>query len=379
MVLGQMPGSSHFALMIPMYTVDDFDYILPPERIAQTPVEPRDLSKLLILDRESGAITDRHFRDLATELGTADVLVLNNTKVFPARLLVHKTDGPAAKPVEILLEKEVSLSTTTTTWEVLTKPGLRAGDTFQIPGSHVRGVCEHVNDYTRTVTFFLEREHFLSQLDRFARTPIPPYIRWNADDETTVRECYQTVFAKYTGAVAAPTAGLHFTPELLDALQNRGVTIAEVTLHVGLGTFLPVKTHSIIDHRMHAERFVLNSLTAQELTDAKKQGKRIIAVGTTVVRVLESCAANDGTLTATTGTTDIFLYPPYRMKFVDSILTNFHTPKSTLLMLVAAFTSSPNTSHSFSTFLHSSVGRAYSHALDHDYRFYSFGDAMWIR
>lgn len=362
--------------------LSDFDYILPPEKIAQSPANPRDSSKLLIVNRATGTFTDKHFFDLAESLSANDVLVLNNTKVFPARLLVHKTSGNSQKPVELLLEKEVGVTAETISWNVLTKPGLKIGDTFEIPASHVTGVCEAVNDYTRTVTFHIHREHFFSQLDRWAQTPIPPYIRWSHEDEAHLREVYQTVFAKYTGAMAAPTAGLHFTSELLAKLRDRGVSIEEVTLHVGLGTFLPVKTDDISAHAMHSEWFELTPATAIALNDAKAAGKRIIAVGTTVVRVLESCAdmTNDPMpnvfrLMPRRATTDIFIYPPYQFKFVDSIITNFHTPKSTLLMLVSAFVTQKIT---FTTFADCLIGKAYQHALSHDYRFYSFGDSMWI-
>lgn len=400
-------------------TLSDFDYHLPPEKIAQVPLNPRDTSKLLIVDRATGMFTDKHFFDFADLLTPNDVLVLNNTKVFPARLLVHKTlqstqtgQRPVStKAVELLLEKEVGVSAETITWDALTKPGLKAGDIFEIPGSHVRGVCEAVNNYTRRITFFTGREHFLSQLDRWAKTPIPPYIRWNSDDEAHLREVYQTVYAKYQGAVAAPTAGLHFTPALLEKIKAKGIQIEEVTLHVGLGTFLPVKTEHIEDHYMHAEWFELSEPVAERLNAAKKNGKRIIAVGTTTVRVLETCAVraldvgpltlgnssqmpNAYRLKPNTSVTSIFIFPPYQFKFVDSILTNFHTPKSTLLMLISAFVSSPNTpilldiDHwkldvspcpAFTTFEKSLVGEAYGHALSSKYRFYSFGDAMWIR
>lgn len=356
--------------------LSDFDYHLPPEKIAQTPANPRDHSKFLIVDRATETFTDAHFYDLADLVTPNDVLVLNNTKVFPARVLVHRTSGLSKKPIELLLEKEVGVTAESISWDALTKPGLKVGDTFEIPGSHVTGVCEAVNDYTRKVTFHINREHFFSQLDRWAQTPIPPYIRWSADDETHLREVYQTVFAKYTGAIAAPTAGLHFTPELLKKIRARGIHIEEVTLHVGLGTFLPVKTDDITAHSMHSEWFELSPAVANNLNDAKAAGKRIIAVGTTVVRVLESCANDDGRLTARRATTSIFIYPPYQFKFVDSIITNFHTPKSTLLMLVSAFVSQ---NKAFSTFADCLIGRAYQHALSHDYRFYSFGDSMWIQ
>lgn len=362
-----------------MMHLSDFDYTLPPEKIAQVPMEPRDHSQMLVVNRKSNSLTDKHFYDLADLLGPNDVLVLNNTKVFPARLLVHKTSGNSQKPVELLLEKEVGVTNETISWNALTKPGLKVGDTFEIPGSHVTGVCEEVHDYTRKVTFHIHREHFFSQLDRWAKTPIPPYIRWNSDDETHLREVYQTVFAKYRGAIAAPTAGLHFTGALLEKIKARGVQIQEVTLHVGLGTFLPVKTDDISAHAMHSEWFELTPAVANSLNDAKASGKRIIAVGTTVVRVLETCSNAQHMLQARRATTEIFIYPPYQFKFVDSIITNFHTPKSTLLMLVSAFVSAPTVANApFTTFASCLIGKAYAHALSSSYRFYSFGDSMWI-
>ncbi|MEP7167597.1 MAG: tRNA preQ1(34) S-adenosylmethionine ribosyltransferase-isomerase QueA [Candidatus Woesebacteria bacterium] len=353
-------------------SLSDFDYILPPERIAQTPASPRDSSKLLIVDRQSKTFTDKHFFDLADLLTANDVLVINNTKVFPARLMVQTT-----KPIELLLEKEVGVTSETISWDALTKPGLKVGDEFEIPSTHVRGVCEAVNGYTRKITFFIDREHFFPLLDKWAKTPIPPYIKWEGKDEMGLRERYQTVFAKHMGAVAAPTAGLHFTPELMEKIKAKGVQIEEVTLHVGLGTFLPVKTDDIQSHHMHSEWFELSQPVASRLSEAKKDGKRIIAVGTTSVRVLETCSQS-GDLVQQTGTTDIFIYPPYQFQFVDSIITNFHTPKSTLLMLVSAFVSIPNTTQAFSTFETCLIGQAYKHALENAYRFYSFGDSMWI-
>lgn len=357
-----------------MHSLSDFDYHLPPEKIAQTQVNPRDASKLLIIDRSTEECRDAHFYDLAELLTSNDVLVINNTKVFPARLAVQTT-----KPVELLLEKEVGVTAETISWDALTKPGLSVGDRFTIPGTHLEGMCEAVNGYTRKITFFIDREHFFPMLDKWAKTPIPPYIKWEGKDETDLREQYQTIFAKRQGAVAAPTAGLHFTPTLIENIKSKGVQIEEVTLHVGLGTFLPVKTDDLSAHHMHSEWFELSQPVAERLNEAKQAGKRIIAVGTTSVRVLETCAKTVGVLTPQTGTTEIFLYPPYQFTFVDSIITNFHTPKSTLLMLISAFCSEPNTSKPFESFEKSSVGHAYQHALENEYRFYSFGDSMWIQ
>ncbi len=384
-----------------MLSLQDFDYHLPDEKIAQKPVFPRDQSKLLIVDKKTDKFEDKHFSDLVDLLTPNDVLVLNNTKVFPARLLVHKTPkvavsssrrhlaqarSPASgiqslnkKPIELLLEKELSITPDSITWSALTKPGLKIGDTFEIPGTHVTGICTDVDGYTRKLTFHINREHFFPLLDKWAQTPIPPYIKWEGKDESDLRSLYQTVFAKKQGAVAAPTAGLHFTPELLEKIRAKGVQVEEVTLHVGLGTFLPVKTDKIEEHHMHSEWYELPQPVAENLLEAKHNGKRIIAVGTTVVRVLETCAKDSASLQPGSGTTSIFMYPPYKFTFVDSIITNFHTPKSTLLMLVSAFVSTPNTDIVFSSFKNCLIGKAYDHALAHDYRFYSFGDAMWIR
>lgn len=353
--------------------LSQFDYHLPPERIAQFPLTPRDASKLLIVNRNTSELTDKHFFDLASELTSNDVLVLNNTKVFPARLIVNKGE----KKVELLLEKEVSLSTDSITFSVLSKPGLKLGDKISIPNTEVEATCVRVEAYTRMLEFNCNREELFVILDALAKTPIPPYIKWNQDDEKALREKYQTVYARYQGAVAAPTAGLHFTNNLLETLKDKGIGIEYITLHVGLGTFLPVKTSDISAHHMHEEVFELDTQTALNLNAAKKKGRRIIAVGTTTVRVLETCVQGDH-LVAKKGSTNIFIYPPYEFKFVDSLITNFHTPKSTLLMLVSTLVASPNTTASFTQFPDSLIGKAYEHALQNDYRFYSFGDAMWI-
>lgn len=358
-----------------MLSLLDFDYHLPSDRIAQVPLDQRDHSKLLCLDRQTGTLTDHLFKDLADTLGSNDVLVLNNTKVLPARLFATT---PTGKTIEVLLEKEISQTPDSITFECLSKPGISQGATAVLDGG-VQLTCTKVLGYTRQIQFDLPREAFFALVDRIGHTPIPPYIAWEETDETSLRAHYQTVYASKIGAVAAPTAGLHFTPQLLETLRTKGVQIEEVTLHVGLGTFLPVKTDHIDDHTMHSERYELSDAVASRLNSAKKKGKRLIAVGTTSVRVLETCADEQGELHAGSGSTQIFIYPPYRFKVVDSLITNFHTPKSTLLMLIAAFVSHPTTATPFQTFQSSLVGTAYQHALDTDYRFYSFGDAMWIQ
>ncbi len=366
-------------------TLSAFDYHLPSEKIAQVPVSPRDSSKLLVVDRKTGQFSDHHFSDLANLLTENDVLVLNNTKVFPARLY-GKTD--TGKVVELLLARETAVDASSITWAALTKPGLKVGAHVTILDTDCTVECVGTDDYTRLLRFPMHREEFFPFLDAQAHTPIPPYIHWDEQDESRLRELYQTVYAKYAGAVAAPTAGLHFTDALFEKLRAKNVQIEELTLHVGLGTFLPVKTDDIADHHMHAEWYELTKGTADRLNIAKKNGKRIIAVGTTTVRVLETCAslATDHhrlggagqSLVASTSSTSIFVYPPYRFGFVDSMITNFHTPKSTLLMLISAFGSYPQTDTPFTNFADSLLGRAYTHALLNKYRFYSFGDAMWI-
>ncbi|HSW89553.1 MAG TPA: tRNA preQ1(34) S-adenosylmethionine ribosyltransferase-isomerase QueA [Patescibacteria group bacterium] len=348
-------------------TLSDFDYILPDDKIAQTPMSPRDHSKLLILDRKPETLTDAHFYDLADLLTPNDVLVVNDTKVFPARLNARSAFVGPARSFEILLEKEISLTADTVTWSALTKPGLKVGQRISVPNTPITGTCIRVDDYRRIITFSASREHFMTILTTWAKTPIPPYIKWQQDDEARLRALYQTVYAHRVGAMAAPTAGLHFTPELLTKLRTKGVQIINVTLHVGLGTFLPVKTENVLEHHMHEEWYEVSYESSVALQNARKIGKRIIAVGTTVVRVLETSKFEMGS-----GTTSIFIYPPYKFDYVDSLITNFHTPKSTLLMLVTAFCGG-------TIFKGSLIGKAYQHALDNDYHFYSFGDAMWIR
>lgn len=360
-----------------MYTLSSFDYEFPSELIAQVPIEPRDQSKLLIVDRKHETFQDAHFYDLRDLLTSNDVIVLNDTKVFPARLIVYLL--PNKKPIELLLEKEVALSPTTITWDVLTKPGLKIGDQFTIPGTTSTGTCIAINGYLRRIELPFDRESLFAFLNTWAQTPVPPYIHWEPGDESYLKERYQTVYAKKQGAVAAPTAGLHFTKELLNALRKKGVEIYTLTLHVGLGTFLPVKTQDITQHHMHSEWYELNTQTAASIQEAKRKSKRIIAIGTTTVRVLETCTDEAGTIHAGNGETNIYIYPPYGFRCVDSLITNFHIPKSTLLMLVSALASYPNTQNHFTTFKDSLIGNAYRHAVNQAYRFYSFGDSMWIR
>lgn len=357
--------------------LSDFDYHLPDTAIAQTPAQPRDTSKLLKLDRQTGQLSDHHFFELDTLLPPNAVLVRNNTKVIPARLYGHKTTGGL---VEILLTRRIGISSEgEERWECLTKPGLKLGQVIKIGETTVlQATCTAITDYTREITFNLGKENFFAALYQLGSTPIPPYIHWAADDELHLRELYQTIYAKIAGSAAAPTAGLHFTPEVEDRLRSKGIELLEVTLHVGLGTFLPVKTEDITQHHLHKEWFSLPDSTAQIITAAKADGRPIISVGTTTTRVLESCATGPGIVEGRSGETEIYLYPPYQFQIVDSQITNFHLPKSSLLMMIAAFVSQPNTPELFTTFSQSQLGKAYQHAINHDYRFYSFGDAMLI-
>lgn len=355
--------------------LSQFDYHLPEERIAQRPVEPRDHSKLLVLNRQTGQIQHRHFYDLLDLLRPNDVLVRNNTKVLPARLFGKKTTGGF---VELLLVKVVESSATEEVWEVLTKPSLKVGQIVVFEGTDLKAECLALTGYTRQVRFNQSRLELMKSVEQIGKIPIPPYISWE-DEEEKIREVYQTTYAKIIGSVAAPTAGLHFTPELDAKLKAKGIAIEEVTLHVGLGTFLPVKTEEVTEHHMHSEWYEVSKETAERLNQYKKEGRRIIAVGTTSTRTLETLANESGVLDSGTGETQIFIYPPYKFKFVDALITNFHLPKSTLLMLISAFVTKPNTKQEFTDFENSSIGKAYTEAIKEEYRFFSFGDAMLIQ
>lgn len=363
-----------------MLSVSDFAYHLPPELIAQHPAEPRDHSRLMVVDRNTSAITHQHFYDLPSLLRPGDVLVRNNTKVIPARLVGHKTTGGK---MELLLLHRESLSTKGERWTCLTRPGIKVGQIVHF-GDMLTATCLELRDYERLVEFNLQGPALMQALYEVGHTPIPPYIKWNTDDEAALREKYQTMYAKFEGSAAAPTAGLHFTPEVETALLGKNVTILEVTLHVGLGTFLPLTAEQIAKGVLHEEWYEVTSEVAQQLTAAKKAGQRIVAVGTTTCRVLETCAeVNESTKTthfaAKSGQTNIFIHPPYRFKAVDALITNFHLPESSLLMLVSALATTPNTVHPFTAFADISVGKAYTTAVAEQYRFFSFGDAMLIK
>ncbi len=347
-----------------------FEYTLQDSHIAHEPVEPRDHAKLMTVSRDTGDITHKRFSDLPTLLTANDVLVFNQTKVFPARLLGTKETGGA---VEVLLLKAIQGSV----WEVLGKHIPKEGYTIQFDGMFAT-VLEKSPERT-VIEFSVSPLTLRDNLTQSGHTPLPPYIHANAS-EAVIRDQYQTIFAKDEGSVAAPTAGLHFTEKLLTDLSHKGIQIEYVTLHVGAGTFLPIKEDDITAHPMHSEYWSIEPSTLVRLNEARAAGKRIISVGTTTTRVLETIANNDGLLNSQTlsGETNIFIYPPYRFKFVDALITNFHLPHSTLLALVSAFASSPNTTTEFSNFPNSTVGQAYEIAKKQSYRFYSFGDGMLI-
>lgn len=335
----------------------DFYYDLPEELIAQHPVEPRDASRLLVYDRKTETITHKHFYDLPEYLGENDVLVRNNTKVIPARIY-GISDETGAK-VEFLLYKRLDLNE----WKTLCKPAKKAkiGYRFTFGDALACTVTGADEMGERTVSFEYEGA-FEARLSEVGQTPLPPYIHEKLKDGSR----YQTVYAKYDGSCAAPTAGLHFTPELMDKLTAKGVGVIDVLLHVGLGTFRPVQVDDIKDHKMHSEYWQITEEAAKALNEAKMQKKRIVCVGTTSVRVLESAAKEDGTFEAGHGETSIFIYPPYRFKAVDALITNFHLPESTLIMLVSALCGREQTL------------RVYNEAVKERYRFFSFGDAMLI-
>lgn len=337
----------------------DFWYDLPKEQIAQEPVSPRDAARLMVLYRENDKIEHRVFRDLSDYLMPGDLLVVNNSKVLPARII--GTKQPTGAVCELLLLRQVKGDQ----WECLAKPGKRMqpGTVVQFgDGSLTATVDQTLEDGNKYVTFSYDTETLYEKLDEFGKMPLPPYITKQLEDQSQ----YQTVYAKELGSAAAPTAGLHFTPELLDALRAKGVGIAEVTLHVGLGTFRPVKEDEITDHKMHSEWYSVSEEVAQQIAAAKAAGRRVIAVGTTSCRTLEAVAAKYGEIRACSGNTDIFLYPGVPFRCIDGLVTNFHLPESTLIMLVSAFYGYERTM------------AAYKEAVAKGYRFFSFGDAMMI-
>lgn len=338
--------------------VKDFDYDLPEELIAQDPLEDRSSSRLMVLDKKTGEVSHHVFKEIINYLRPGDCLVLNNTKVIPARLFGVK-EGTLAK-IEILLLKRRQNDV----WETLVKPGKKAKPGTKIifgDGILVGEVIDVVEDGNRLIQFTYDGI-FEEILDKLGQMPLPPYITHQLKDKNR----YQTVYAKYDGSAAAPTAGLHFTKELLSAVKEKGVDIAEVTLHVGLGTFRPVKVDNVLDHHMHSEFYMVSQEAADKINTAKKNGGRIISVGTTSTRTLESAADENGMLKECSGWTDIFIYPGYKFKVIDCLITNFHLPQSTLVMLVSALAGREH------------ILAAYKKAVEEKYRFFSFGDAMFI-
>ena len=336
----------------------DFYYDLPEELIAQTPIERRDASRLMTLDRVTGKTGHCHFYELPDFLRSGDCIILNDSRVLPARLLGQRLPGGGACEVLLLADRGMG------TWECLVRPGrkMRLGAKLSFgEGELTAEVVGELEDGNRLV-HFVYQGIFLEVLERLGKMPLPPYIKAELQD----RERYQTVYSRHTGSAAAPTAGLHFTPELLRTIQTKGVEIGYVTLHVGLGTFRPVKEENITDHAMHSEYCILSQGTADLINQTKASGGRCVCVGTTSCRTLESWAGEDGHMEAKSGWTDIYIYPGYRFKVTDALVTNFHLPESTLIMLVSAFAGREH------------VLAAYQEAVRERYRFFSFGDAMFL-
>ena len=337
----------------------DFNYELPKELIAQTPLEKRDTSRLMTLDRKTGAWEHHHFYELPDFLYPGDCLILNDSRVLPARLLGQRLPGGGACEVLLLIDRGEKI------WECLVRPGrhMRQGSKLSFGNGELTAeVTEVLPDGNRLVRFDYDGI-FLEVLERLGKMPLPPYIKEELQD----RERYQTVYSKVPGSAAAPTAGLHFTPELLERIQEKGIGIGYVTLHVGLGTFRPVKEEEIAEHEMHSEFCILPPETARLINETKARGGRCICVGTTSCRTLESWAAEDGHMEPKAGWTNIYIYPGYRFKVMDGLVTNFHLPESTLIMLVSAFAGREH------------VLAAYEEAVREKYRFFSFGDAMFLR
>ena len=339
--------------------VEEFDYYLPEDLIAQTPIKQRDASKLMILDKKTGELVHKHFYDIIDYLNPGDTLVLNDTKVLPARLIGEKVSTKAV--IEVLLLKNIEGDT----WETLVKPARRihVGDIVSFGDGLLKLTCTEVKDEGIRVFNASFKGIFYELLDKLGTMPLPPYIHEKLED----KDRYQTVYAKEVGSAAAPTAGLHFTEELLEKIKEKGINIVYLTLHVGLGTFRPVKVENVTEHKMHSEFYSLSKDVANILNKTRENGKRIIAVGTTSTRTLETIYQKFGTFKEDSGFTDIFIYPGKEVKSIDGLITNFHLPKSTLIMLVSAIAGRDN------------ILNAYNIAVKEKYRFFSFGDAMFIK
>ncbi|WP_419892743.1 tRNA preQ1(34) S-adenosylmethionine ribosyltransferase-isomerase QueA [Oceanobacillus kimchii] len=338
--------------------IEDFDFHLPEELIAQTPLKDRTSSRLCVLDKQTSEITHRHFKDITTYLQAGDCLVLNDTKVLPARLYGVKSDTGAKIEVLLLHQQEED------TWEVLVKPAkkVKIGTEVVFGNGELKATCIDLKDHGGRIMTFSYTGIFYEILDQLGEMPLPPYIK----EQLPEQDRYQTVYAKEKGSAAAPTAGLHFTDKLLADIEAMGVNIVFVTLHVGLGTFRPVSVDSIEDHDMHSEFYSMSEVAAEKLNEAKTTGRRIISVGTTSTRTLETIVRDHDKFVATSGWTDIFIYPPYEFRAIDGLITNFHLPKSTLIMMIGALAGKEAILH------------AYNEAVKEKYRFFSFGDAMLI-
>ena len=337
---------------------DDFDYYLPEELIAQTPLKERDHSRLLVLDKNTGEITHERFDNIINYLNKDDILVINNTKVIPARLIGSKEETNAV--IEVLLLKDLGEDT----WQCLCKPAKRVKIGTIINFSDLLKLeCVYVGEDGIRHFKFIYNGILMEILDKLGEMPLPPYIHEKLED----KDRYQTVYAKNSGSAAAPTAGLHFTKELLEKIKEKGIKIEEITLHVGLGTFRPVQVDDVTKHKMHSEFYIMSKETADVLNKAKKDGRRIVAVGTTTTRTLETIMSLYNEFKECSGNTDIFIYPGFKFKAIDALITNFHLPKSTLVMLVSAFASKEK------------IMNAYNEAVSKKYRFFSFGDAMFIK
>ena len=338
--------------------LDDFDYELPEELIAQTPLADRSSSKLLVLNKNTGNIEHKHFKDVLDYLKEGDTLVLNDTKVIPARLIGEKTDTKAI--IEVLLLKNIENNI----WESLCKPAKRVkeGTIISFGGGLLKAKCIEVKDEGIRIFELIYNGVLYEILDKLGTMPLPPYIHEKLEDQNR----YQTVYAKNEGSAAAPTAGLHFTKELMDKIKDKGINIVYLTLHVGLGTFRPVNVENILEHHMHSEYYEISKATCDVINKTKRNGNRVVVVGTTSVRVLETVASKYGELKEDSGWTNIFIYPGYNFKIVDNLITNFHLPKSTLIMLVSALAG------------RETILNAYKEAVKNKYRFFSFGDSMFI-
>ena len=337
----------------------DFYFNLPQELIAQTPAEKRDMSRLLVMDKKTGNLEDKHFYDILDYLNEGDCLILNDSKVIPARLYGTKTDTGASIEVVLLKHRDTDI------WEVLVRPGkkMKIGAEISFGNGELKAVVTDIVEDGNRLLKFSYNGIFFEILDKIGNMPLPPYITEKLKDKSR----YQTVYAKEDGSAAAPTAGLHFTKELLEKIQEKGIKIGYVTLHIGLGTFRPVKVENISEHIMHSEFYTLPKNTADLINETKSKGGRVIAVGTTSSRTLEAVATKYGKIQEDFGSTDIFIFPGYKFKTVDAMITNFHLPESTLIMLVSALAGREN------------ILNAYDHAIKEKYRFFSFGDAMFIK